>query len=287
MNYFLKLLGVSFCISFIILGSFAIGTPTRVYAQSGPSLSGDDVCGSSSSTKCTLDDGKRIIRAFVTNLVIPIGLTLLTVFIILRILMAQKALMEGNANAYKEASKKIANAIVSFVVIVAVIGGLALAILRFLGVEDTFTFLLSYETTPYSQVFVNAFVSTAYAQEPTCGPGAGSTCLNNPVGITSLYDFILTVVRLFIRWFVFPAIIFMWVFTGFKFVAAQGRPDEIVKAKKWLLWGIIATVVVALTEGFLFAIRGTVNAILPGAAVNIIDYGTILATVISTITRYL
>lgn len=217
----------------------------HVYAQGSTSVSGDEVCGATSTSKCTIADAKSIVRNLIINIVIPIGSALLVCFIIFRVLMAQKALMEGNTNAYKEAGKKIGNAIFGFFIIVAVVGGLLLAMLKFLGVDSRFL-----------QLLADALVTPAYAQ----------TYLPNPVGANNLYDFILLIVRLFIRWFVYPAILVMWVWTGFSFVAAQGMPEALAKAKKWLLWAIICTIVIFVTEGFMFALRGTINQILPGAA---------------------
>lgn len=217
----------------------------RVFAQ-GASVSGDEVCGATKDRKCTLADAKNITKNLIINIVVPIGSALLVCFIVFRLLMAQKALMEGNAMAYKEAGKKIANAVFGFMIVIAVVGGLLLAMLKFLTVGPEFLKLLS-----------EAFIPHAYAQT-----------LPNPLGVNSLYDFILLLVRLFIRWFVYPAIVAVWVWTGFAFVAAQGRPEELVKAKKWLLWAFICTCLIFVTEGFLFALRGTVNQIIPTGAAS-------------------
>lgn len=92
---------------------------------------------------------------------------------------------------------------------------------------------------------------------------ADSALLPNPLSTNSVYDFLLLIVRLIIRWFVYPGIIAMWVWSGFAFVAAQGNPEKLVKARSWLMWAAIVTVVVFMTEGFLFAVRGTVQQIVP------------------------
>jgi hypothetical protein len=238
------------CILTILFTTFSfsgIGVGVdHVSAQA--SVSGDEVCGGINTPRCTISDAKAIFKNLIINVVVPIGSALLVVFIIFRLLMAQKALMEGNAQAYKEAGKKIGNAIFGFFIVVAVVGGLLLAMLKFLSVDPRFLQLLS-------DAVIGAFIPHAYAQY-----------LPNPLGTNNLYDFILTVVRTVIRFFVYPAIIAVWVWTGFAFVAAQGAPEALMKAKKWLMWAIICTVLIFMTEAFLFALRGTVNQILPNSA---------------------
>lgn len=234
----------------VVLFSFFSVTADNVYAQggltNGRSLSGDEVCGATSGTRCTLGNAKAII-ATTLQYVLALGTVVLGVFIIFRFVMAWKArVIDNNPNELKQATKQVANAIFGFLIIAAVIGGIYVAMLKFLGVDQSFL-----------RLFTSSFIDTAYAQ-------AGPQLLPNPIsGTNSLYDFVLLVVRLFIRWFVYPAIIALWVWTGFSFVLAQGRPEELKKAKSWLLWAVICTVVIFMTESLLFALRGTVNQILP------------------------
>jgi hypothetical protein len=197
---------ISLVALFSIPLSFNTALVVPVYAQSGaPSISGDDACGSYTGSgsnitikRCGLTDAKNVAKNFVIKVIIPIGSAILFCFIVFRILMAQKALMEGNANAYKEAGKKIANAIFGFLIIAGVMAGFVYAMLKFLSVKPEFLQLLS-----------DAFIPHAYAQ-------SNSNYLPNPVGANSLYDFLLLFVRLFIRWFVYPAIVAVWVWRGIK-----------------------------------------------------------------------
>jgi hypothetical protein len=85
--------------------------------------------------------------------------------------------------------------------------------------------------------------------------------LPNALGVTDLYDFLLLLIRLFVRWFVFPALVFAWLYTGLQFVFAQGNPGKIKEARTWLLWVFIATFIIMLSEAFAFALRATINQI--------------------------
>lgn len=65
------------------------------------------------------------------------------------------------------------------------------------------------------------------------------------------------------RFFIYPALIAMWVWTGFAFVMAQGAPDALNKAKKWLVGAFITSLVIFLLQAFLIAAQGSVQRILP------------------------
>ena len=105
--------------------------------------------------------------------------------------------------------------------------------------------------------------------------GAGNQGSSGPTGqllpnflsANSLYDFLLAVVRLFMR-FVYLALIVMWVWTGFAFVQAQGSPEGINKAKQWLWRAFVSTLVIFMLQTFLTALKGTVEKILPGSTTN-------------------
>jgi hypothetical protein len=79
----------------------------------------------------------------------------------------------------------------------------------------------------------------------------------------------LKILALVIRFFIYPALIVIWVWTGFAFVLAQGKPDALSKAKKLLVWATISTFVVVMIQAFLFAAKGTVEEILPGSTTSI------------------
>lgn len=208
----------------------------------------DQVCGSASgsSPKCSLSHIKTVIGNFL-GFLLKIGSVLLTTFVLYRFAIAWFALQQGKTDAYRTATKQAVNALFGFLIITAILGGLFAAMLKFISAQDW--------TTSLIKAFSEAFVPHAYAAE--------SEYLPNPLGTESVYDFILAIVRMVIRWFIYPALIVMWVWSGFSYVIAQGNPEKISKTHKWLLAAFASTLIVFMTEGFLFAIRGTVDSIFP------------------------
>lgn len=97
--------------------------------------------------------------------------------------------------------------------------------------------------------------------EHTYAAADASSKLPNPTGVTSVYDFMLMIIRLVVRWFVYPIIVFSWFISGFLFVRAQGSPERLNYAKTWLLWTLVGTLVVLMAEGFAFALRETITQI--------------------------
>jgi hypothetical protein len=259
--HFLRTLPV-LCGIFLILISV---TPLYTYAQTGgKSISGDEVCGawdpSANGGKgaivnpCDINKIGVVTKNLLTY-VIGLGLPLLVVFITYRFVMAWFALQQGNANAYKEALKKSFNATIGFLFIVALFGGLMYVMLKYFGVKDGPLQVL--------KLFSDAFIPHAYAQTTT-PPTSACNSPFNMTGICSLYDFILSMLRIIMRFFVYPALIAIWVWTGFGFVMAQGNPEGLSKAKKWLLWAVFTTLLIFMLQMFLIAAQGTVKKILPG-----------------------
>jgi hypothetical protein len=69
------------------------------------------------------------------------------------------------------------------------------------------------------------------------------------------------------------------VWTGFSFVFAQGKPEMLAKAKKWLMWAFVSTLVIFLLQGFLVAVQGTVMKILPGTSSQVAPSYTVTQTI--------
>lgn len=241
--------------------SFANAQPSAAQpvsqAVGAPSLSGDDLCGGLVKTSdgrvvngkpCTVTDFKNLIKITVYNFILPIFILFLVVYSSIVIGQAYLSTVQGDATALTKVKGKLTNGVLGLLIIVGSVGGILIALLKLLGIEEQFLKLIS-----------DALFTTAYAQ------GSG---LQNTVQSTSLYDFLLVVVRAFIRYFVYPGIIFAWVFTGFSFVMAQGNPEKLTKAKLWLLWAVGCTIAIFITEAFLFSLRNTINSILPGAVTN-------------------
>ncbi len=235
---------IAFFLACVVL---TMTTATLTYAQAdGKSLSGDEICGTAEK-KCTITDLVTITKRVLTY-VIALGIPVLMVFVVYRLVTAWFAEAQGKSGALKEARTAAWNAATGFFFIVALFGGLMLVVLQVFGVKDGPLQIL--------KMFSEAFVTHAHAQ----------TSLPNYLGATSLYEVVLSVLRLVMRFAVYPMMIAMWVWAGFAFVMAQGNPDGLNKAKKWLWTAFLVTLVVFMLQTLLIAAQGTVNRILPGQA---------------------
>lgn len=227
-----------------------------VYAQTdGMSLSGDEICGSGADNKCDIKTHLPIILKNILSVVIMLGLPLLVVSVTYRFVMAWFAATEGNAAAYKEALKKSTSAILGFMLIVALFGGLMAVVLRYFGVKSEGGF----NPLQILDLFSQALIPHAYAATSS----AVYTPLPNPIAANNLYELLLSILRLIMRFFIYPALIVIWVWTGFAFVFAQGNPAALGKAKSWFVKAFITTLVVMLLQTFLIAVQGTVQKVLP------------------------
>lgn len=215
-----------------------------VQAQT-PSIAGDDVCGSSTSTICKPSDLKEIGQKLLTMFAL-LGSGMLVVIIGIRLVTSFFAYTRGDVMAIKKAGEAAFNAMIGFFIVFAVTGGIFLLGLKYLGAQPWVGQLL--------QMFSSAFVETAYAQE---------TLLPNPLGSNSAYDLILAAMNLAMRFFIYPALIVMWVASGFKFIYSQGNPEGLKTARNWLLWSFVITVVAFSLQAFLLAFRATAEKIVP------------------------
>lgn len=221
-----------------------------IYAQG--SISGDSLCGATAKTACNLSHLKSIVSG-VMGFIIGLGLPLLIVIIAYRFIMAWFAAAQGQTGAYKEATKKAGQAVLGFIILVMLFGGALLVVLEYLGATDPVLKLLKLISS-------SGLIETASAQE--------APLLPSPIGETDLYGFILKLLSLVMRFFVYPALIVIWVATGFSFVLAQGKPEALSKAKKLLMWATISTFIVVMIQAFLIAARGTVEQVLPGSTAS-------------------
>jgi hypothetical protein len=249
--------------SFLLVGASSISAqaPTAgTTAGITQSVSGDEVCGGASTSddpaanKCTANDfkeiGKRLLVIFTM-----LGGAVLVIMIAVRLVMSWYAYRSGDAGAIKRAGEQAFNAAMGFLIIFAVFGGLYLALLNYLGTQEWTVQLFKL----FSDMLV-PLVPHAYAA-PTASPTADQL-LPNAFGSNSAYDILLAGINLGMRFFVYPAIIVMWVWSGFQFVYSRGNPDGLTKAKSWLFWAFIITVVAIMLQGFLIAFKNTANKVL-------------------------
>jgi hypothetical protein len=228
----------SYCAALPLLYVLLLGNallPLDAYAQTGQVVT----CGQTASTSsaCTVGNLTDMFRSLM-SLVISVGLPILTIFIFFRFFRAWFSLQKGDTSAYHTAVRESGHAIVGFAVVIALFGGALYTLLSYFGVKEDFLKLLKlFSAIPFDTLM--AFVPHAYAQ--TSGQ------LPSPVEL-NIYDFLLAGMRLVMRFFIYPGLIIMWVWTGFLFVAAQGAPDAINKAKRILYWTVIMTLIFVLNN---------------------------------------
>lgn len=233
---------------FLLLPAFSVGV---AYAQVDTSIAG--VCGQTGPCNLTTDLAKVFSGAI--SLILNFGLPALVLLICLRFVRAWWALYKGSGQAYKEAKDDSIGSIIGIVIIVLVAGGIVAYALEALGVDERVLQLVrSFRVTfdPFTSFFTHAYAQEQY--------------LPNFLKVNNLFDAFYSVLRVAMRFFLYPAMIVIWVATGFAFVAAQGNPEKISTAKKWLVGAFITTAVIFLVQTFLLAIRGTILEILPGAS---------------------
>lgn len=254
--------------SLLMVGISGISAQTSVSATTAgvtQSVSGDEVCGGKSKTndpaanECSVKDfkeiGKRLLVIFTM-----LGGAVLVIMVAVRLVMSWYAYRSGDAGAIKRAGEQAFNAAIGFFIIFAVFGGLYLALLNYLGTQPWAVQLFKLSS--------DALISHAYAAGRTDG------LLPNAFGSDSAYDILLAGINLAMRFFVYPAIIVMWVWSGFQFVYAQGNPDGLNKAKSWLFWAFIITVVAIMLQGFLVAFKNTANKVLGNQSTVVIPART-------------
>jgi hypothetical protein len=235
--------------SFFILIS-AVGVEAQTQ-----SISGDGLCGSSTSTACTPAHLKAI-GTKVLTLFVYLGSAILVAVIGIRLVLSVLAYMRGDAGAIKRAGENAFNAFIGFFIVFAVGGGIFLLLLRYFGAQPWTVKLL--------QMFADSsLIEHAYAQTAT------TTMLPNPLGSNSAYDLIIAGLSLAMRFFVYPGLIVLWVASGFKFIYSQGNPEGLKTARSWLMWSVIVTIVAFSLQGFILAFRATAERIVP--AISSID----------------
>ncbi len=94
------------------------------------------------------------------------------------------------------------------------------------------------------------------------GSDGSSGTLQNPLkdGYTSIPDFLSAILDIVIK-IAIPIIILMIVYSGFLFVKAQGKPEDLVTAKKAIMWTLVGAAVILGASLLSYAIQGTVDEI--------------------------
>jgi hypothetical protein len=109
--------------------------------------------------------------------------------------------------------------------------------------------------------FVVAFTPSLViaATNPNCAGGG----LCNPLGTTSLTDFLASILKL-VAQIGFPVIVLFIVYIGFLFIAAEGKPEKLKEARQYFFWAIVGGLIVLGAQALSYAIQGTVNQLQVG-----------------------
>jgi heme/copper-type cytochrome/quinol oxidase subunit 4 len=87
--------------------------------------------------------------------------------------------------------------------------------------------------------------------------------LQNPLSVSSISEFIALSLRVMVQ-VALPIISLFIVYSGFLFVSAQGNEEQLVKAKKNLLYVIIGAILILGAWVIATLIGGTVSQVLRG-----------------------
>jgi len=83
--------------------------------------------------------------------------------------------------------------------------------------------------------------------------------LDSPLGTTdTIWKFALKILDLIAK-IGYPVIVLAIIYSGFLFVKAQGKPEEIKTARNAILWTIIGALVIIGAQAIGYAIKGTVD----------------------------
>ena len=106
------------------------------------------------------------------------------------------------------------------------------------------------------------FPHNSFAQTATSGAASSSDTkltitLENPLGTTNtLPDFIVKVLKGVIE-LLTPVIVLMFLWTGFLFVKAQGKSEDLIAAKKSLMFTIIGAALILGASGLSRVLQAT------------------------------
>ncbi|MEJ0053412.1 MAG: hypothetical protein WDN10_01640 [bacterium] len=92
------------------------------------------------------------------------------------------------------------------------------------------------------------------------GGGGGGSGLTNPLGFSTIPDFLNAVLDLVIQ-IGGIVIVLMLVYVGFKFVTAQGAEEKIKEAREALLWTVVGALILLGAKAISLGIQATVQAL--------------------------
>ena len=94
----------------------------------------------------------------------------------------------------------------------------------------------------------------------TVGGTSVSTTLQNPIKYDNFTDFVSAVIKAAVE-VLMPFVVLAFIYSGFLFVKAQGKDDELTKAKSAIFWSVIGAFILLGAWGFAEIIGRTVSTI--------------------------
>lgn len=221
----------------------------------GKPLSGDSRCGgivNGTAVPCPTDKIFPLLRDIsIYAIIIIAGVALASIiWAVGRGLVAQ-----NQPEKLQALSKQLGVITVNLLIAILLIGGLATAF------WDAFV-------KPEYQAIFDKWLSFVN-EVPIWGPtqvyaqtaSSVSLPLPNPLVVNSVWDVLLLLFQLSMRWIAIPVLIGSWVWAGFLFVQAQGNPEKIKYARERLWYSFVSTLILMFALGIAFAFRNTFNQI--------------------------
>lgn len=89
---------------------------------------------------------------------------------------------------------------------------------------------------------------------------AETTKLTNPIEYDTFSQLVAAVTKVAVSVLI-PFVVLAFIYAGFLFVRAQGKPEEIKKAKEAMLWSVVGAFILLGAYGFAQIIGKTVSTI--------------------------
>lgn len=89
-------------------------------------------------------------------------------------------------------------------------------------------------------------------------PNDGVFQLKNPLAVKSIDGLLELIIDRVLIPLAIPIAIVIFIWVGFTYIKAQGKPEEITKAHKALLYTMIGLAIIFAAKGILLIIKGTI-----------------------------
>lgn len=117
-------------------------------------------------------------------------------------------------------------------------------------IKKTFNFKKIY----YSLFFVGILLPLRFIfAEGTTGIG-----IRNPIGVNSIQKLVSSVLEILVVAGTPIAVLFL-IFSGFKFITAQGNSTKITEAKQYFMWTLVGIVILLGAEVLAKVVEGTIE----------------------------